>query len=546
MTGADILQMDLLAGSSRILGSKRRGRMLQNGTLEHEGAAHSIPGLDIWKLAEEQPGLSNHLHGFSWLDDLRRAGGADAMELAKAWLFDWIDARHGLRSPLFAPDLAGRRIISWVRNIRIVRTMLDERQRDELERSIRMHAEVLASARMTGRGTLHRFEILAGRICAEAANGKRGGQLAESATALARECKESVLPESGIASRNPEELFRILQQLAWAASSLDSCGGIAQDDHADGISTAAGILRQVRHCNGTLGRFHGGRDLPVPLVDRFVVHSVSSLEARSGAAMGYARMMAGQTSILMDVDAPPAGAASSTAHASTLAFEASSANCRLVVNCGSAAAGRQEVAEPDDARSADRHSSVEVRGVAAARLNLSRVLMTGHPDIENAATEVRRTQLPGRDGWTIISSHNGYVPSFGLTHMRRLDLGRDGSRLWGEDTIWAKDRAGRLTHARSLSAGSTDGLEIIARFHLHPDSNAQAVKGNGRIEIWLPDGQIWEFRFEGPARLELADSLYRDESMFRVRPSSQIVLHSRTQDGAAQLRWEFARRPASV
>ena len=65
------------------------------------------------------------------------------------------------------------------------------------------------------------------------------------------------------------------------------------------------------------------------------------------------------------------------------------------------------------------------------------------------------------------------------------------------------------------------------------------LSGQRRIEVGLPNGDAWLFRFEGHARLGIEESAYLDEFAFEVRPSSQIVLNSTTRNSTAQFRWEF-------
>ncbi len=463
------------------------------------------------------------------------------MALARNWLFSWIEAHGGSRKSFLPPWTAGRRAIHWLSNSRMILSMQDEANRARFAAMIASHADALRRKRQPGGNALGRFEALAGLVCAEAATGKRAAELAGPAEMLARECRSTLSNEDGLGSRNPEELVLILQNLIRAAAALDSAGCMPAADHVSAMHGSAATLRSLRHRNGALARFHGGGSLPVDLTDRTLCRAAPGMQGSARVAMGFAHMAASDTSVIVDVAPPPVKAATETAHASTLAFEAVSGGCPLVVNCGPGSWLGAEEARA--ARTVSAQSTVEIEGVPASRLVLSQVFMpTQGRDIANAPSRVELFQSPGQDGLTVIASHNGYVPFFGLTHMRRLDVTRDGGRIWGEDTIWAKDGPDRLTYNRSLDASEDNALVAFARFHLHPDTRARPVRSSNRVELELPNGEVWTCGFEGLARLEIEDSTYLDEDIFEARSASQIVLRSRTINGATQFRWEFERK----
>ena len=540
MSGQALAAVNLLGGGT---GSAERGRLLVEGEFRLHGRTYPLPDRNIWKLAEEQPHLQDELHAFSWLDDLREEGGRGAMTAARGWLFEWIDRYSANRRDHFSPQIAGRRAISWLRNGTFVMAMQDLSSQASFDRALGVHADALRRRRNAGGGGLARIEAATGRICAEVGGGRRGTELARASGALAKECRSVLLNTAGPASRNPEELLGILQNLNWAASVLHAAECVPDSDHRDGMWLAAGILKSLRHVNGSMARFHGGGDLPAALPDLAISEAGRTGSAGTEPGMGYARVHSGQTSAIIDVARPPDRAASRNAHACTLAFEAVSRGCRLVVNRGPGHWLGQE--EQLAARSTGAHSTVEIGGESSSQLETPKVWRPkGVREFANVPGEVHVSQLPGRDGLTVIASHNGYVPSFGLTHMRRLDMARNGRRIWGEDTIWAKPGADSQAHERL--AGAAGGFEVASRFHLHPDATVRMLEGQRHVEVGLPNGDSWLFRLEGHARLEIEESAYLDEFAFEARPSSQIVLHSTTRNGTAQFRWEFRCEPQAT
>src|SRR3546814_1131249 len=77
-----------------------------------------------------------------------------------------------------------------------------------------------------------------------------------------------------------------------------------------------------------------------------------------------------------------------------------------------------------------------------------------------AAVACRRDEADGSI-W-LETSHDGYLPVFGLTHHRRLFLSASGDDLRGEDRFTAE------------TSGAARPCDVALRFHLHPEVQAMA------------------------------------------------------------------------
>ena len=527
-----------LKAEPRSAGFAERGRHLTEGRFPHAGELIPIPAGDLWRLADGPEPLADALHGFAWLADLAALRTRDAVRLARQWTFDWIDRSVSLPDAAWRPNIAGRRVIHLRHFEFVVLSMASDDDRAKFTAALRRHATQLSERGGSAEEGLPRTEALSGLVFAELAAGgsRRGAEMA--AEQLADACGALIAPETGIASRNPEELFTAARHLQWCASLLSAAGCLTSEKHVAVLENTASILRSLRHADGSLTRFHGGGNPQIGELDRVLAETRPTAPGASGLAMGFARMSAGRTSVIMDAAPPQTGWQSGRAHASTLAFEMVSGMAPLVVNQGPAVKFGPDAHRR--ARATASHSTIEIDGSSSSRLNAPVFQRANREEIYVVCPDdVRIEQLPGDDGFTMIVSHNGYAPLFGLTHMRRLDLQPDGRKLWAEDTLWARPGEDRKVFESAFGGAGRDSLPFAARFHLHPDA-VVAEETNARLcKVSLGNGETWMFRFEGAARLELEPSEYFDELSGRIRQSRQIVLRSQFVSGSAQLRWEF-------
>jgi uncharacterized heparinase superfamily protein len=131
-------------------------------------------------------------------------------------------------------------------------------------------------------------------------------------------------------------------------------------------------------------------------------------------------------------------------------------------------------------------------------------------------------------GQTVLMSHDGYVPLFGIVHQRSLALSDDGLELRGEDSLSAPARP----------QGSAP-VPAAARFHLHPSVKASlAADGHS---VWLgTSGGAWRFWAEG-GTLALSESVYCGDGE-DIRRTEQIIVSAKVEGGkTARLQWRLKR-----
>jgi uncharacterized heparinase superfamily protein len=354
--------------------------------------------------------------------------------------------------------------------------------------------------------------------------------------ALARECDSQIDAAGGLPTRNPEELLEVFTLLTWAAVTLSEAGRSASHSHWSAIERIAPTLRTLRHADGGLARFHGGGRGLEGRLDAALANSGVRGRQPDGLSMGFARLSAGRTSVIVDAAPPPEGRPSVNAHASTLAFELTSGRRPLVVNCGSGRSFGQ--AWRRAGRATPSHSALVLAGRSSARLGTSGKTQDWLTD---APREVPIKMSKAPDGMRFEGGHDGYRRGHGLTHARTLDLAQDGRGLAGEDMLVCLDEADRRRFDKAMDKARLQGVPFDIRFHLHPDVDASVDMGGAAISLALRSGEIWIFRTDARIRMVLEPSVYLERTRLKPRATKQIVLSGRAMEYATRIRWSLAK-----
>jgi len=328
--------------------------------------------------------------------------------------------------------------------------------------------------------------------------------------------------------------------LTWAAAALSEAGKIADEAHLAAIERIAPTLRALRHSDGGLARFHGGGRGMEGRLDRALASSGNKTPPGQGLHMGFLRLAAGRTSIIVDAAPPPKVEASFNAHASTMAFELTSGRRPLIVNCGAGSSFGPEWRRAG--RATPSHSTLGIEGFSSSRLGPKRMI-GGHLRelLVDVPSAVRLELRTSEDGGGFVAGHDGYVKTHGLTHIRQIELSKDGRGIAGEDTLATITGEDERQFDRMMDRLKLQGIPFQVRFHLHPDVDAELDMGGAAVSLALKSGEIWVFRHDGRAKLSLERSVYLEKNRLKPRASKQVVLSATAMDYATRVRWTLAK-----
>ncbi len=526
------------APEPRTIGSFARGRQMVAGNFLFAGHLMEHSDTDLWDLPVPNADFEQEIHGFAWLDDLAAVGDPAARAAAQRWVWSWIERYGRGRGPGWSPDLTGRRLIRWINHALFLLQGNDAPDSDLFYRALHRQTHFLARRWHATVSGLPRFEALTGLIYASVALEGMERMAAPAVKALAMECGSQIDAQGGLPTRNPEELLDVFMLLTWAAAALSDAGQMASHEHQQAIERIAPTLRTLRHSDGGLARFHGGGRGPEGWLDHALAQAKARARQPDGLSMGFARLSAGRTSVIIDASKPPVGRASYNAHASTLALELTSGRRPLVVNCGS---GRSF--GPDwrrAGRATPSHSTLSLDGYSSARLG-DADRASGREELIEGPAKVPIEIGHVSDGPRFQGGHDGFTLTHGLTHARTLELTFDGRALAGEDMLLALNDAEKKRFDLAMEAAKLQGIAFDIRFHLHPEVDATIDLGGTAVSMVLKSGEVWVFRHDGTQGVTLQPSVYLDSGRLKPRAANQIVLSGRAMSYATRVRWSLSK-----
>ncbi len=524
----------------RTIGHFARGRQLIAGNFLFAGYLVEAPKTLLWDVPTPDHVFEEEVHGFRWLDDLAAVGDAKARTIAQDWTFDWIKRYGRGKGEGWIPDLTGRRLIRWTNHALFILRGQNKAASDSFYQSIAHQTVFLSKRWRTASAGLPRFEALTGLIYAGLSIEGMADHVTPAIEALSKECDAQVDDQGGIPTRSPEELLDVFLLLTWAASALSEADKTIPDPLMAAIDRIAPTLRALRHSDGGLARFHGGGRGLDGWLDHALALSGSKSVRTEGLHMGFARMTAGRTSIIVDTATPPSGVASYNGHASTLAFELTSGRRPLIVNCGSGASFGETWRRAG--RATPSHSTLGIEGYSSSRLGDEKVILGRKRELlTDVPSDVLVEASTLDDGHRLEMGHNGYSITHGLTHARTLDLMVDGRALAGEDVLTTLSEGDQARFDRAMDATGLQGIDYSLRFHLHPEVEAQLDMGGTAVSMVQKSGEVWVFRHDGNAKLTLEPSVYLENGRLKPRGSKQIVLSARAMSYASRIRWSLAK-----
>lgn len=519
----------LIAPQDMRTGDATRAGEIYSGRFAFAGKVASADGRSPFEIPHPSREWGEVLLSFAWLRHLRAAGTALARANARALVNDWIMLR-GRRDPIGAePEVAARRIISWLTQSPLILQDADQTFYRRFMRSLTRQVRQLKNIEPDTVDGYPRL-LVAMTLCLAGLCMADQARLLRTATKrLADELDRQILPDGGHISRNPGVLIELLLDLLPIRQAFHARNLPPPPALINAIDRMMPMLRFFRHGDGAFAHFNGMGPTPADSLATVLAYDDARGTPVSNAPhSGYQRVEAAGSVVIADTGRPPPIAISREAHAGCLSFEFSSGRNRIVVNCGMPAISRD--AWLPAARQTAAQSTATVEGVSSCRFVAGGTMMRlcGTPILDGPA-EVQVERKQREEAQIVRATHDGYAKRLGIVHQRSWRLASDGARLDGEDVF-------RVAHGEEFTG--QEGDNYVVRFHLHPSVSANRLADGHTVLLGLPSAEKWIFTAPHMA-VDIEESVYLAANG-GPRRSAQIVITGSGRQ-APRVVWTFIR-----
>ncbi len=519
--------------STPLAGDRAAGVALRAGQFLVHGLRAPVDRVDFASNASLTPPMQRTVHGFTWLRDLAAcAPREDCSAVGEALLARWLKANPvPARGPAWTVEHAGLRLLAWIVHAPVILAGdagLRSRALEAMETTARWLDRQVARAE-DGLGQVAGWSaiVAAGLLLPDGRPRRLFGE-----AGLLRALGELVSDDGGTLSRSPLAQTEAIALLV----DLRACYEAAERDPPAALETMLALLvpplLTLRMGDRALGSWQGAGATSAVRLDALI--GASGIRTRPGKDLrhwGYQRIDAGRSVLVLDAAPPPRARHARFGCASTLAFELSHREQRIVVNCGGAelAGGLVPMRIEQGLRGTAAHSTLVLDDANSTAVLIKGQIGKGVEEVDIARRTVKQR---GRDATRLEASHNGYAARYGLIHRRILLLSADGEELRGEDLLEPSGRQGKRGK-----------IGFAIRFHLGHGIEAGLADDSRGAGLALPDGSYWQFRLggdSGEAQITIEDSLWVD-GQGRPRATKQLVIEGLTSRSGGRFPWLLKR-----
>jgi uncharacterized heparinase superfamily protein len=505
-----------------------RAAEIYAGRFVFAGKIVTCHGRSIFDLEPPSEDWEVSLLGFGWLRHLRAADTAITRANARSLVDDWISNMARNRPVGRRPDVLARRVISLLSQAPLVLSDTDGKFYRRYLRGLTREIRYLRYTMLDIPDGVPRLQVLISLCYASLCLANQARHIRTATRKLSDELARQILPDGGHISRNPGALIELLIDLLPLRQTFAARNIAPPPALLNAIDRMMPMLRFFRHGDGSFALFNGMSSAPSDLLATLLAYDdTHGAPMASMPHTGYQRLDAGAMMVIVDTGPPPPPNVSHEAHAGCLSFELSSGLSRIVINCGMPATGRDNWRV--FARSTAAHSTVtwhETSSCQFVERSAMKRFLQGAP-VVSGPVNVENYREVVANGVLLTTSHDGYLPRFGVVHRRVLMVAEDGTRLDGEDTL-----------SPAPGAKPKGGTDYAVRFHLHPSVKASRLSDARGVMLVLPNRDVWTFE-------ALDDKVDLEDSVFLAgndgpRRTAQIVIRQ-TLTQASSIRWSFVR-----
>ena len=506
---------------TRVYGSVQAGQTLLKNRYLFNGEKVFFAEEKFWSIASKNPSLLARQHSFQWLGDLASEGSTEASDLAHRLINAWLTQFGGGKSLAWAPEIVGRRLIWLLRNHWFYLANRDQDFTKKIVAMIQQHYSYLNFFLPTIKDPALRSEVIMGLIHAAFFLKRPGNEVNRQYRKLLKVIDRQFNEKGNLKSRNPQELLIYGMVLSWVIDMADENETKIPEKLEELANRIGKSLNTISHYNGKLARFHGARDTPSHLVSQTINFLTRKDNSLSGKNMvGYRKLQQGSTSLIIDVAPPPKGEITHSTISTQNTFELISNFTPLCVNVGFEE--RLEQTIEYQSQFINSHNAMHITGAEPIASGFS-------PEWnEDEIGRKNFNEMKKEKGYQIVTcQHDAFATEYGYYHQREISIDPLGRLIVGTDTLIPNEK------------GLYNDASYIISFNLHPDVVPEWSEHSMTLQFVLPQGEVWDFRYEGRGTMLWNEGIYLDTINSKILPTNLIQITGSTRGNRSRQRWRL-------
>jgi len=456
--------------------------------------------------------LNLNYHSFDWLNIAKKIGGAENIARAKNHIFNWYNKKYYKILSTMETMLICKRFVNIIYNYDFFALTASESDKEKIHRIILEHFILFNFEIKNKKYSDIRIEELKALILGSLIYQKN----THNNLYLLTKLLTAQIDRNGFhKSYNSLQQAEFINNLHEIKNIILFFKKSIPKELSFQIINMSSVLMNFLHKDGSLALFNGSNNFYIKEINQLIrQESDIKLKEFYEIKNGISSYTDKNKKIFMDVVLPTNYLINSNLHASTLSFELSCLNEKIITNCGSVE--KRIGQKPEYLRYSAAHSTVILNNTNISELVSKKSYKRTPKNISfNSETNEKYT--------TWIASHDGYLNNFNKIIKRKLVIANKENEIFGEDSIIP-------TKMKSKK------IPYSIRFHLMPYCNCLLTNDKKSIIIKTKLNQTWIFKSNSLISLE--NSIYIGDGK-RIEQNNQIVINGTINDKKKIENWSF-------
>jgi len=458
--------------------------------------------------------LNLNYHSFDWLNIAKKMGGAENVSRAKNHIFNWYEKKYYKILFTMETILICKRFINIIYNYDFFALTASESDKHKINKIIIEHFVLINFEINKKHYSEIRIEELKALILGSLIYKKN---IDKNLYLLTRLLTTQIDQNGFHKSYNSLQQAEFLNNLHEIKNIILFFKEMTPKELSYQIINMSSVLMNFLHKDGTLALFNGSNNFYNKEINQLIrqetdIKSKEFYEINNGISSYTDK----NKKIFMDVILPTNYLVNNNLHASTLSFELSCFNEKIITNCGSVE--KRIGQKPEYLRYSAAHSTIILNNTNITELVVKK-------SYKRAPKNIHFNSEKNEKYTTWNASHDGYSKNFNKIIKRKFIISNKENEVFGEDSIIPTKIKSKKTN-------------YSIRFHLMPYCNCLLTNDKKSIIIKTKLNQTWIFKSNSLISLE--NSIYIGNGK-RVEQNKQIVINGTANDKKKIEYWSFTK-----